>query len=36
MYRGINDMKKVYEPRTRLVKNEKGDLVQDSHSIMAR
>ena len=34
--RGINDMKKGYQPRTRIVKNEKGDLVADSHSIMAR
>ena len=36
LYRGINDMKKGYQPRTRIVKNEKGDLVADSHSIMAR
>ena len=33
---GINDMKKGYQPRTRIVKDEKGDLVVDSHSIMAR
>ena len=36
LYRGINDMKKVYQHRTRIVKDEKGDLVADSHSIMAR
>jgi hypothetical protein len=36
MYRGINGMKKGYQPRTRIVKDEKGDLVADSHSIMAR
>ena len=36
LYRGINDMKKGYKPRTRLVKDEKVDLVADSHSIMAR
>ena len=36
LYGGINDMKKGYQPRTRLVKDEKGDLVADSHSIMAR
>jgi len=36
LYRGINDMKKGYQPRTRIVKDEKGDLVADSHSIMAR
>jgi hypothetical protein len=29
-------MKKGYQPRTRVVKDEKGDLVADSHSIMAR
>ena len=31
-----NGMKKRYQPRTRIVKDEKGDLVADSHSIMAR
>ena len=36
LYRGINDMKKGYQPRTRIVKDEKGDLVADSHSIMVR
>ena len=36
LYRGINDMNKGYQPRTRIVKDEKGDLVADSHSIMAR
>ena len=36
LYRGINDMKKGCQPRTRTVKDEKGDLVADSHSIMAR
>ena len=36
LYRGINDMKNGYQPRTRIVKDEKGDLVADSHSIMAR
>jgi hypothetical protein len=34
--RGINEVKKGYQPRTRIVKNEKGDLVADSHSIMVR
>jgi hypothetical protein len=34
--RGINNVKKGYQPRTRIVKDEKGDLVADSHSIMAR
>ena len=36
LYRGINDLKKEYQPRTILVKDEKGDLVADSHSILAR
>ena len=29
-------MKKGYQPRTRIVKDEKSDLVADSHSIMVR
>ena len=36
LYRGINDFKKGYQPRTTMVKDEKGDLVADPHSIMAR
>jgi len=36
LYRGINDFKKSYQPRTTIVKDEKGDLVADSNSIMAR
>jgi hypothetical protein len=36
LYRGINDVKKGYQPRNRKVKNEKGDLVADSHSVMVR
>ena len=35
MYRGISDFKKGYPPRNDKVKNEKGDLVTDSHSILA-
>jgi hypothetical protein len=35
LYRGINDFKKGYQPRTVIVKDENGDLVADSHSIMA-
>ena len=30
LYRGINDFKKGYQPRTFIVKDEKGDLVADS------
>jgi hypothetical protein len=36
MYRGINDFKKCYHPNTNIVKDEKGDLVAASHSILAR
>jgi len=36
LYRGINNFKKGYLPRTLIVKNEKGELVADPHSIMAR
>ena len=36
LYRVINDFKKRYQPRTIIVKDEKGDLVADSHSIMTR
>jgi len=31
-----NDFKKGYQPRCNIVKDEKGDLVADSHSILAR
>ena len=33
LYRAINDMKKGYQPRTRIVKDEKGDMVADSTAI---
>ena len=36
MYRGINDVKKGYQPRTGIVMDEKCDLVANSRSIMAR
>jgi UDP:flavonoid glycosyltransferase YjiC (YdhE family) len=36
LYRGINDLNKGYQPRTNIVKDEQGDLVVDSHSILAR
>jgi len=31
----INDFKKGYQPRSNIVKDEKGDLVADSYSIVA-
>ena len=34
--RGINEFKKWYQPRCNIVKDEKGDLVADPHSIVAR
>ena len=36
MYRVINDFKEGYQPKCNIVKDEKGDLVTDSHSIVAR
>jgi len=36
LYRGISHFKKGYRPRTDIVKDEKGDLVADSHSNLAR
>jgi len=35
LYRSINDFLKGYQPRTNRVSDEKGDLVTDSHSILA-
>jgi len=36
LYRGISYFKKGYQPRTNIKKDEKGDMVVDSHSILAR
>ena len=36
MCRGIIDFKKCNQPRTNIVTDEKGDLVTDCHSILAR
>ena len=36
LYRGINDFMMGYQPRTNVVKDEEGDLVAVSHSILAR
>ena len=35
LYKGINDFK-GYQPRCNIVKDEKGDMVADSYSIVAR
>jgi len=34
--RGISDFNKGYQPRTNIVKDEKGDLVADCHSNLTR
>jgi len=36
LYGGISDLKKVYQSRINIVKDEKGDLPAYSHSILAR
>jgi hypothetical protein len=34
--RGISDFKKGYQPKTNIARDEKGDLVRDCRSILAR
>jgi len=36
LYKGINDLKNGYQPRTIIVKDEKGEFVANPHSIMVR
>jgi hypothetical protein len=36
LYRGINDFKKAYGPRTKIIKDGKDDFIKESHSILAR
>jgi hypothetical protein len=36
LYRGINEFKKGYQPRTNLVKDERGHLFADPHKILNR
>jgi len=36
LYRSISEFKKANQPRTSIIKDEKSDLVADSHSILAR
>jgi hypothetical protein len=36
LYRSINEFKKGYQPRTNMVKEENGDLLADSQSILNR
>ena len=35
-YRGISDFKKDYQPKTNILKDEKGDMFVDCYSILAR
>jgi hypothetical protein len=34
LYRGINEFKKGYQPRTNLVKDDRGDVLADPHEIL--
>jgi hypothetical protein len=36
LYRGVGDFNNVYQPRTSILKGEKGDLFSDSLRILAR
>jgi hypothetical protein len=36
LYRGINEFKKGYQGRNNLVKDENGDLLENSHNILNR
>jgi hypothetical protein len=36
LYRGMNELKKCYQPKTNLVKDENGNLLADSHNILNR
>jgi hypothetical protein len=36
LYRNISEFKRRYQSRTNVAKDEKGDLVADSHSILTR
>jgi hypothetical protein len=36
LYRGINELKRGYQLRNNLVKDENGDLLADSHGILNR
>jgi site-specific DNA-adenine methylase len=36
LYRGINEFKKGYQPRSKLVKDKRGDLLVDPHKILNR
>jgi hypothetical protein len=36
LYRGVNEFKKGYQPKTNLIKDERADLLVDPHKILSR
>jgi hypothetical protein len=36
LYRGINEFRRGYQPRSNFVRDENGDLLADSHNILNR
>jgi hypothetical protein len=36
MFRGMNEFKRGYQPRSNLMKDEKGDKLADSYNILNR
>jgi hypothetical protein len=36
LYKGVNELKKFYQPRTTSIKDERGDLPADHHKILNR
>jgi hypothetical protein len=36
LYKGINEFKKGYQPKTNFVKDERGNLIEDCHNILNR
>jgi hypothetical protein len=36
LYRGVNEIKKGYQPKSNLIKDKNGDLLADSHNILNR
>jgi hypothetical protein len=36
LYRGINESKRSYQPRSNFIKDENGDLLADSNTILYR
>jgi hypothetical protein len=36
LYRGITEFKKGYQPKTNLVKGERGDLLEDPQKVLTK